>query len=46
MFLGSKSVERKIKKQDWTQGEVKLSHLGQEGHVDQSLNVKSPRKEV
>ena len=29
-----------------TEGEVKLSHLGQEDHVDQSLNVQSPRKEV
>lgn len=39
-------MKRKRRKQDWTEGELKLSHLGQEGHVDQSLNVKYPRKEV
>lgn len=35
-------MEGKRRKQDWTEGEVKLSLLGQEGHVNQSLGGSTP----
>lgn len=42
MLLRSKSVEGKRRNHDWTEGEVKLSLLGQEGHANQPREGSTP----